>query len=229
MGIETTIVAALVGLSLASASGFRVFLPPFILSLAVRTDTLDTYIPDLSGTEFAIFDSNAAVLVLGIACLAEFGAYYVPWLDNILDTIATPAAVVSGVGMTSIALVGSDPIIQWSFAIIAGGGSAGVIQVATVAIRGLSSTITLGFGNSFVASGENIASVILTFAALIAPLLAAIFAIFIVVLLVRQSIKITGDKSVQGDQEFLVTHIWFQHFWNSNFSIFCLILFKNCY
>ncbi|MAG74157.1 MAG: hypothetical protein CL962_01115 [Euryarchaeota archaeon] len=199
MGIETTIVAALVGLSLASASGFRVFLPPFILSLAVRTDTLDKYIPDLSGTEFAIFDSNAAVLVLGIACLAEFGAYYVPWLDNILDTIATPAAVVSGVGMTSIALVGSDPIIQWSFAIIAGGGSAGVIQVATVAIRGLSSTITLGFGNSFVASGENIASVILTFAALIAPLLAAIFAIFIVVLLVRQSIKITGDKSVQGD------------------------------
>ncbi len=199
MGIETTIVAALVGLSLASASGFRVFLPPFILSLAVRTDILDTYIPDLSGTEFAIFDSNAAVVVLGIACLAEFGAYYVPWLDNILDTIATPAAVVSGVGMTSIALVGSDPIIQWSFAIIAGGGSAGVIQVATVAIRGLSSTITLGFGNSFVASGENIASVILTFAALIAPLLAAIFAIFIVVLLVRQSIKITGDKSVQGD------------------------------
>ena len=199
MGIETTIVAALVGLSLASASGFRVFLPPFILSLAVRTDTLVTYIPDLSGTEFASFDSNAAVLVLGIACLAEFGAYYVPWLDNILDTIATPAAVVSGVGMTSIALVGSDPIIQWSFAIIAGGGSAGVIQVATVAIRGLSSTITLGFGNSFVASGENIASVILTFAALIAPLLAAIFAIFIVVLLVRQSIKITGDKSVQGD------------------------------
>jgi len=199
MGIETTIVAALVGLSLASASGFRVFLPPFILSLAVRTDTLVTYIPDLSGTEFAIFDSNAAVLVLGIACLAEFGAYYVPWLDNILDTIATPAAVVSGVGMTSIALVGIDPIIQWSFAIIAGGGSAGVIQVATVAIRGLSSTITLGFGNSFVASGENIASVILTFAALIAPLLAAIFAIFIVVLLVRQSIKITGDKSVQGD------------------------------
>ena len=199
MGIETTIVAALVGLSLASASGFRVFLPPFILSLAVRTDTLDKYIPDLSGTEFAIFDSNAAVLVLGIACLAEFGAYYVPWLDNILDTIATPAAVVSGVGMTSIALVGSDPIIQWSFAIIAGGGSAGVIQVATVAIRGLSSTITLGFGNSFVASGENIASVILTFAALIAPLLAAIFAIFIVVLLIRQSIKITGDKSVQGD------------------------------
>jgi hypothetical protein len=184
------------GLSLASASGFRVFLPPFILSLAVRTDTFVNF--DLSGTEFAAFDSNAAVLILGIACLAEFGAYYVPWLDNLLDTIATPAAVVSGVGMTSMALVGSDPIIQWSFAIIAGGGSAGIIQVTTVAIRGLSSTLTLGFGNSFVASGENIASIILTFAALIAPIIAAFFAIVLVVLLVRQSIKIKADKSTQG-------------------------------
>ena len=196
MGVETTILAALMGLSLASASGFRVFLPPFILSLAVRTDTFVNF--DLSGTEFAAFDSNAAVLILGIACLAEFGAYYVPWLDNLLDTIATPAAVVSGVGMTSMALVGSDPIIQWSFAIIAGGGSAGIIQVTTVAIRGLSSTLTLGFGNSFVASGENIASIILTFAALIAPIIAAFFAIVLVVLLVRQSIKIKEDKSTQG-------------------------------
>ena len=196
MGIEATILAALMGLSLASASGFRVFLPPFILSLAVRTDTFVNF--DLSGTEFAAFDSNAAVLILGIACLAEFGAYYVPWLDNLLDTIATPAAVVSGIGMTSMTLVGSDPIIQWSFAIIAGGGSAGIIQVTTVAIRGLSSTLTLGFGNSFVASGENIASIILTFAALIAPIIAAFFAIVLVVLLVRQSIKIKEDKSTQG-------------------------------
>ena len=197
MGAETTILAALMGISLASASGFRVFLPPFILSLAVRTDTFVNF--DLSGTEFAAFDSNAAVLILGIACLAEFGAYYVPWLDNLLDTIATPAAVVSGIGMTSMTLVGSDPIIQWSFAIIAGGGSAGIIQVTTVAIRGLSSTLTLGFGNSFVASGENIASIVLTFAALIAPLIAAIFAVFLVVLLVRQSLKVTVDKSNQGN------------------------------
>jgi len=82
MGVETTIVAALMGLSLASASGFRVFLPPFLLSIAVRTDTLVSL--DLSDTGFAVFDSNAAVLILGIACIAEFGAYYVPWLDNLL-------------------------------------------------------------------------------------------------------------------------------------------------
>ena len=194
MGVETTILAALMGLSLASASGFRVFLPPFLLSIAVRTDTLVSL--DLSDTGFAIFDSNAAVLILGIACIAEFGAYYVPWLDNLLDTIASPAAVLSGIGMTSMVLVGSDPIMQWSFAIIAGGGSAGIIQATTVAVRGLSSTLTLGFGNNIVASGENIASLVLTLAALIAPLLAAIFAIILVFLLFRQATKIKKIKSV---------------------------------
>ena len=194
MSTEATILAALMGLSLASASGFRVFLPPFLLSIAVRTDTLVNL--DLSDTSFAIFDSNAAVLVLGIACLAEFAAYYVPWLDNLLDTIATPAAVLSGVGMSSMVLVGTDPIMQWSFAIIAGGGSAGIIQLTTVAIRGLSSTFTLGFGNSFVASGENIASVVLTIAALLAPLIAAIFAIIIILLLVRQVTKKPKESSI---------------------------------
>ena len=194
MSTEATILAALMGLSLASASGFRVFLPPFLLSIAVRTDTLVNL--DLSDTSFAIFDSNAAVLVLGIACLAEFAAYYVPWLDNLLDTIATPAAILSGVGMSSMVLVGTDPIMQWSFAIIAGGGSAGIIQLTTVAIRGLSSTLTLGFGNSFVASGENIASVVLTITALLAPLIAAIFAVIIILLLVRQVTKKPKESSI---------------------------------
>lgn len=194
MSTEATILAALMGLSLASASGFRVFLPPFLLSIAVRTDTLVNL--DLSDTSFAVFDSNAAVLVLGIACLAEFAAYYVPWLDNLLDTIATPAAILSGVGMSSMVLVGTDPIMQWSFAIIAGGGSAGIIQLTTVAIRGLSSTLTLGFGNSFVASGENIASVVLTIAALLAPLIAAIFAVIIILLLVRQVTKKPKESSI---------------------------------
>lgn len=194
MSTEATILAALMGLSLASASGFRVFLPPFLLSIAVRTDTLVNL--DLSDTSFAIFDSNAAVLILGIACLAEFAAYYVPWLDNLLDTIATPAAILSGVGMSSMVLVGTDPIMQWSFAIIAGGGSAGIIQLTTVAIRGLSSTLTLGFGNSFVASGENIASVVLTIAALLAPLIAAIFAVIIILLLVRQVTKKPKESSI---------------------------------
>jgi hypothetical protein len=194
MGVEATIIAALMGLSLASASGFRVFLPPFLLSVAVRTDTLISL--DLSDTGFAIFDSNAAVLVLGIACLAEFGAYYVPWLDNLLDTIASPAAVLSGIGMSSMILVEADPIIQWSFAIIAGGGSAGIIQITTVAIRGLSSSLTLGFGNSFVASGENIASIVLTLAALVAPILAAIFALILIALLIRQVIKKPKESSI---------------------------------
>jgi hypothetical protein len=100
------------GLGLAAASGFRVFLPPFLLSIAVRADAVEV---DLANTSLEYFDSNVAVIILGVATLAELSAYYVPWVDNLLDTIASPAAVVAGTGMTAIVLEGNtDPVIQWS-------------------------------------------------------------------------------------------------------------------
>ena len=94
------------GLGLAAASGFRVFLPPFLLSIAVRADTVQV---DLANTSLEYFDSNVAVIVLGVATLAELSAYYVPWVDNLLDTIASPAAVVAGTGMTAICLLYTSP------------------------------------------------------------------------------------------------------------------------
>jgi hypothetical protein len=118
-----------------------------------------------------------------------FAAFYIPWVDNLLDTIASPAAVIAGASMTAIVLTGSDPIVQWTIAIIAGGGVAGVIQTATVATRGLSTTLTLGTANPIVATAENIASVALTIVALLAPLLAGIFAIVIIFLMVRRWVR----------------------------------------
>ena len=45
------------GISLAAASGFRVFLPPFLLSIAVRADAVDV---DLTNSSLEYFDSNVA-------------------------------------------------------------------------------------------------------------------------------------------------------------------------
>lgn len=180
------ILAAMMGISLAAASGFRVFLPPFLLSLAVRSDFIEL---DLAGTSFEYFDTNIAVILLGVATVVEFAAFYIPWVDNLLDTIASPAAVIAGASMTAIVLTGSDPIVQWTIAIIAGGGVAGVIQTATVATRGLSTALTLGTANPIVATAENIASVALTIVALLAPLLAGIFAILIIFLMVRRWVR----------------------------------------
>ena len=185
----TIIMATLMGISLAAASGFRVFLPPFLLSLAARFNVVWFLDIDLLGTQFEFFTSTLSIVVLGIATVAEFAAFYAPWIDNALDTIATPASIVAGVAMTAIVLEGNDPIIQWAIAIVAGGGVAATIQSATVATRGLSSTFTFGLGNSAVATGENVASVALTLIAILIPFLSALFVLLVVALLLRMKRK----------------------------------------
>jgi len=185
----TIIMATLMGISLAAASGFRVFLPPFLLSLAARFNVVWFLDIDLIGTQFEFFTSTLSIVVLGIATVAEFAAFYAPWIDNALDTIATPASIMAGFAMTAIVLEGNDPIIQWAIAIVAGGGVAATIQSATVATRGLSSTFTFGLGNSAVATGENVASVALTLIAILIPFLSALFVLVIVALLLRMKRK----------------------------------------
>jgi len=185
----TIIMATLMGISLAAASGFRVFLPPFLLSLAARFNVVWFLDIDLIGTQFEFFTSTLSIVVLGIATVAEFAAFYAPWVDSVLDTIATPASIVAGIAMTAIVLEGNDPIIQWTIAIVAGGGVAATIQSATVATRGLSSTFTFGLGNSAVATGENVASVALTLIAILIPFLSALFVLLIVALLLRMKRK----------------------------------------
>ena len=183
------VIAAFMGISLAAASGFRVFLPPFIMSLAVRVNFIEI---DLVGSQFELFTSTPAIIILGIATVAEFAAYYAPWIDNLLDTIATPAAVLAGIGVTAISLEGSEPIVQWAIAVIAGGGMSATIQTATVATRGISSTFTLGFANPVVATSENIASVALTIIAILFPILAIVFALLLALLLLR--LRITKNR-----------------------------------
>jgi len=186
------VIAAFMGISLAAASGFRVFLPPFLMSLAVKVNLIDI---DLVGTQFEFFTSTPAIIILGIATVAEFAAFYTPWIDNILDTIATPAAVLAGIGVTAISLEGSEPIIQWAIAVIAGGGMSAIIQTATVATRGISSTFTLGVANPVVATSENIASVALTIIAILFPILAIVFAVLLALLLISRRINKNQEKT----------------------------------
>ena len=181
------ILALCMGLGLAAASGFRVFLPPFLLSIAVRADAVDV---DLTNSSLEYFDSNVAVILLGVATIAELAAYYVPWVDNLLDSIASPAAVVAGTGMTAVVLEGNtDPVIQWSLAIIAGGGVTAVVQGATVVTRGVSTTITAGLGNSVVSTGENIASLILSILAIVLAPLAAVVVLILLAMILNRMLK----------------------------------------
>ena len=126
--------------------------------------------------------SDVALVAFATATVLEIVAYYVPWLDNLLDTIATPAAVTAGIMVTAAATPDLPPFLRWTLAIVAGGGTAGVVQASTALLRVKSSTFTAGAGNPVVATGELGGSIVLSLLALLAPLFAlAVVAILLVV------------------------------------------------
>ena len=78
------------GIGLAAATGFRLFLPLLILSGAAYTGHASL------NEGFAWLGTPAAVIMLGTAAIVEIAAFYIPGVDNLLDTVATPGAVVAG-------------------------------------------------------------------------------------------------------------------------------------
>ena len=155
MEILEIILSLSLGLGLAAACGFRIFIPPLMMGVGSRFDLYD-----LEGS-FIWVGEDWAIAVFAIATLLEIGGYYVPWIDNLLDTVATPAAVIGGIFVTSASLEGDvDPSIQWILATIAGGSTAGVIQLGTVATRAVSTGMTGGLANPVVSTLEALASII---------------------------------------------------------------------
>jgi len=154
MDLPQVALALSLGLGLAAASGFRVFIPPLVMGVASRFDLYE-----LEGT-FVWVGDTWAIGIFAIATLAEIGGYYIPWVDNLLDTVATPAAIIGGIFVTSASLEGEmDPSMQWMLAIIAGGTTAGVIQIGTVATRAVSTGTTGGLANPLVSTLEALASI----------------------------------------------------------------------
>jgi hypothetical protein len=168
------------GLGLAAACGFRVFVPLLVLNLAARGG----YVA-LAGS-FDWVASTPALITLAVATALEVGAYYIPWLDNLLDSVSTPAAVVAGIAVTASVVTGIDPYLKWSLAVIAGGGVAGAVQALTVGARGASSLTTAGLANPLVTTAEIGGSVLLSAVAVVLPPLAALAVLVLLVVAVRR-------------------------------------------
>jgi hypothetical protein len=173
------VVSALLGLGLAAACGFRVFVPLLVAALAARAELL-TVQGDLEWVS-----SGPALAALFLATVLEIGAYYIPWVDNLLDTAATPAAIVAGVLVSASVMTDVDPVLQWGLAAIAGGGAAGMVQVSTTLIRALSTVTTGGLGNGAVSSAEAGGAVTLSVVAVLAPAVACVVVAILAVATVR--------------------------------------------
>jgi hypothetical protein len=169
------IIAALTGIGLSAACGFRIFLPLLALNLA----SMFGYIGLAPGFEWIA--GKQVTVAFGLATILEIIAYYVPWLDNVMDTIASPVSVIAGTIATASLLTDIPPSLKWTIAIIAGGGIAGLLQGATVALRAKSSLFTGGLANFIVASLELAASLIVSLLSILIPVAAFVVTLLLFV------------------------------------------------
>jgi hypothetical protein len=161
------------GVGLAAAVGFRVFVPMLVLSVAAYSGHLHLS----PGLEW--LGTAPAMIMFSITALVEVLAYYIPGLDHLLDTIAAPAALIAGTLVTAAVVTDLPPMLRWSTAIIAGGGAAGLTQGLTSLLRVKSAVFTGGLANPVVSTGELGGALGVSLLALASPLLAvALVALF---------------------------------------------------
>ena len=177
------------GVALAAATGFRVFLPMLIVSGAAYTGHLHL------DESFAWLGTSSALIMLSVAAVAEVLAYYIPVVDNLLDTLATPAAFVAGTIVSAAVMIDAPPMVKWTAAVIAGGGVAGLTQGLTGILRAHSTVLTGGLGNSVIATAELGSAALISFLALAAPTLAIALVVLFLIVALRLVRRFRRDKS----------------------------------
>lgn len=188
MNTVEVIFSIFLGVGLASASGFRVFLPLLVLSLAGYFDFI------LLNESWIWVGSPASIVTLSAAALIEIFAYYIPWVDNILDSIALPLAGIAGTAVVLATVGDLNPIATWALAIIAGGGTAAAIKGSAASLRLTSTVASGGLANPIVSTIETGSSLLMALVSILLAPLAFILVIAILYVLYRFSKKLRKNK-----------------------------------
>lgn len=167
------------GLGLAAAAGFRVFVPLLAAAIAAKAGVIAL------APEFAWLASTPALAALGTATILEVGAYAIPWLDQLLDVVATPAAVLAGMLAAASVVVDLPPLLKWS-AVLLAGGAASATQGATVFTRFKSTTLTGGAGNPVVAGFELVGAIVTSVFAIFLPVVTLVAVLLLLVFFSRR-------------------------------------------
>jgi len=160
----TSLLSVALGIGLAAATGFRVFVPLLVAGIAAHAG----YLPLSDG--FQWLASTPALITLGTAAAVEVLAYYVPGVDHVLDLIASPATVVAGMVASAAVMTHVPPSVMWPVAIIAGGGTAGLAKGSAALLRAKSALLTGGLANPVVATLETVGATGLAIFAIVLPL-----------------------------------------------------------
>ncbi len=187
-----SLIAVAIGIGLAAATGFRVFLPFLVAGLAARWGAL----PLAGGFEW--LSGTGALVTLGTASVLEVAAYYIPGVDHVLDLLASPAAVLAGVVASAAVMADIPPAILWPVAIIGGGGVAGLTKATSAVVRAKAGITTAGLANPVVATGETVGAVGVAIAAIVIPLVALAVVFVVMLWLGRRALQLIPRSSSQG-------------------------------
>lgn len=179
MNLDTAL-GILIGVGLAAACGFRVFVPLLVMGATARLGWFDP------SPGFAWLAATPALVAFAAATALELAAAHVPWVDHALDVIAAPLAVMAGALTMAGALGEASPLLRWSLALIAGGGTAGLFHGLNAMLRVGSTATTAGFGNPVFATIETAGSFVLALVAVLVPLAGLAVGILLAVLIMRQ-------------------------------------------
>ena len=172
------ILSSFIGIGLAAASGFRVFLPLFAVSLASYLG----WIP--MNDNFQWLSGLPTLIVTGVATVVEILAYYIPVVDNFLDTVTVPLATVAGSVLFASQFIELGTFPQWALAIIAGGGTAATIAAGFAGTRAASTATTAGIGNNVIATTETAGAGLMSVLSIFLPVIAFIIALALLIFVI---------------------------------------------
>lgn len=168
------------------------FVPLLVMSIAAHAGNIHL------GSNFQWLATTPSLVTFSIATLVEIVAYYIPWLDHLLDTVAAPAAVIAGTVITASLVTDVSPFLRWTLAVIAGGGSAGIVQGTTMLARGLSLVGTGGLANPVVSTAELGGALITSILAIVVPIVAVLLVLVVCALILARVFRSRSRKTAQG-------------------------------
>lgn len=188
MTIET-IISICLGIGLAASVGFRVFLPLFALSLASYFNVWNL------NESWQWIGGLTALITLGVATLVEIFAYYIPYVDNALDTISVPLAAFAGTVVMLSTVVDLSPVITWALAIIAGAGTASAISTSSSGTRLASTASTGGLANPIFSTLETGTAVTMSIVSIFFPILAIVLVVIMLFIIFKLFKKFMSSKT----------------------------------
>jgi len=169
--VTEAVVGLMTALGLSTAAGLNAYLPLLILGGLDRWTGLLTL-----DAPYDTLAEPGVMLAIGVVALVDFVGDKIPAIDSVLHVIGVVVAPVAG-ALVALAATGND-VVDPALAVVLGVAAAGATHGARSIVRPASTAFTGGAGNPALSLGEDLISTVLSFSAVIVPVVA-----FVLVLL----------------------------------------------